>query len=218
MTYRVNGKNMSVRRMMGRGPKAEKRLKYVHVSPKGTTVVTPVIVCRVSLPEDTTPVNSFTPAVVIPQELLDSMDLPRPESTTLIDLPAGEPAVSGPTQLVPKIDTLIPDPSTQTNVFTCNADLLRKLLTVACEVCEDADKTVRLRFIQGMDGTDSLRIDSYAQPGKQEFVGVIKNITYTGKYIPGDNIALGLVPEVKPVQKSLTLKVHSGRRFRGENE
>jgi hypothetical protein len=36
MGYRLNAKNLTVTRLMPRGPKAEKRLKYLHASSLGT--------------------------------------------------------------------------------------------------------------------------------------------------------------------------------------
>jgi hypothetical protein len=144
-------------------------------------------------------------------------DIPRltPESLEIIQLPAGEPAASGARFLVPNIEKLFPTPQEQTSEFTVNGDLLRRLLTVACEVTNDADKTMRLRFCAA---SNSLRVDTYRQPGEQEFVGVIKGLKYSGQYIPGGVTEDTPTYEAKPVQGNVTLKAMTGRRFRGENE
>lgn len=212
MPYQVNGRNLSVGRLMPRGKDAEKRLKYLHVSPKGTTAVTDVIVARVSLPS-----GVVAPSVpeIIPQDKYDKLDRPAPESETLIELPKGEPAVTGPHYLVPNIDKTFPEPTEVDVSFTCNGDLLRQLLVVACEVTRDSDKTLRLRVCKG---ENALRIDTYRQPGDQEFVGVIKGLDYEGEYIPGE-IPTGVTkPEKKPQQTGLMLKASTGRRFRGDGE
>lgn len=212
MSYKVNGKNLAVGRLMVRGQDADKRLKYLHCGPQGMAVVTPSVVARVSLPEqDRPPLGTL----LYPQDAIDALKRPAPESKDIIQLPAGEPAVTGPHFLVPQIDKLFPSPQEQTFAMTINGDLLRKLLTVACEVCNDSEKTMRLRFCQG---TNSLRIDTYRQPGEQEFVGVIKGIKYDGHYIPGEPVANAPIVEQKPVQGNLMLKPSTGRRFRGENE
>jgi hypothetical protein len=206
MTYRVNRKNMAVSRLMPRGKSADPRLKYIHVSPKGTTAINPVAIARVSLPKGNLPV---LPAL-IPQNEIDVIGiLPGDES---IDLPAGVPATTGADYLVPRIDQLIPEPNTQTTSFTCNGEMLLKLLKVACEVTNDSDKTIRLRICPSLG---MMRIDSYRQPGEQEFVGVIKELEYYGNYIPGDSTGAAPKPETKPKQVGIALKTETGRRFRG---
>lgn len=211
MSYRVNGKNLAVGRLMVRGKLADKRMKYIHVSAKGTTVITPHIVARVSLPEP--PAFNELP-VIIPQGEVDKVRTP-PESEALVELPKGLPAVSQPEYLVPQIDKCFPSPEHQTATFTCNADLLRKLLTVACEVSKDSDKTVRLRICSDFN---TLRIDTYRQPDDQEFCGVLKGIDYEGDYIPGELPSDAPKVEKKPTQRALGLKVNVGRRFRGVGE
>jgi hypothetical protein len=211
MSYRVNGRNLSVSRLMVRGKNADKRLKYIHVSAKGTSVITPVVVARVSLPRgEQQPYSS----AVIPQASVDKMT-GRAGNDEIISLPEGEPAVNGPHFMVPQIDTCFPDPVYTTATFTCNGDLLRKLLTVACEVSSDSDKTIRLRICKDLN---SLRIDTYRQPGTQEFCGALKGLDYDGDYIPGE-LPTG-VPKVekKPQQRGMLLKVSSGRKFRGVGE
>jgi hypothetical protein len=209
----VNGKNLAVGRLMPRGKDSDiQRLKYIHVGPKGTTVVGPVVVARVSLPTESVGVETSR---IIPQDAFDALDRPAPESDRLIDLPQGLPAVTGPHYLVPQIDRCFPDPQDISATFTCNGELLRKLLTVACEVCKDGDKTVRLRISESMN---SMRIDAYRQPGDQEFCGVIKAMEYDGSYIPGE-LPTGMPKvEKKPQQSGLSLKTATGRRFRGDGE
>jgi hypothetical protein len=208
MNYKVNGKNLSVGRLMVRGKNADKRLKFIHVGPKGTSVFTPLVVARVSLPEGH--VQPFASAV-IPQAQIDAMTRPAPESPDVVDLPEGEEAVTGPHFLVPQIDKCLPDPEYTTATFTCNGDLLRKLLTVACEVSNDSEKTVRLRICKDLG---AMRIDVYRQPGEQEFVGVLKEIEYDGTYIPGEKPGGVHMPEKKPQQSAMLLKVSTGRRFK----
>jgi hypothetical protein len=213
MSYRVNGKNLAVGRLMVRGKDADRRLKYLHCGPQGMTAVTPNVVARVSLPEQEKGLPLGT--LLYPQEAIDALKRPAPESKEIVQLPAGEPAVTGPHFLVPQIDKMFPSPQEQTFSMTVNGDLLRKLLTVACEVCNDSEKTMRLRFCKE---TNSLRIDTYRQPGEQEFVGVIKGMKYEGHYIPGEPETNAPIVEQKPVQGNLMLKPSTGRRFRGENE
>lgn len=214
MSYRVNGKNLAVGRLMVRGKTADKRMKYIHVSPKGTSVISPLTVARVSLPDACAP--TLTPAVIIPQEQIDKLrPLLTPESEDTIELPEGLPAVTQRDYLVPQIDKCFPAPEHQTAVFTCNGDLLRKLLTVACEVSKDSDKTIRLRICEEYN---TLRIDTYRQPGDQEFCGVLRGMEYAGDYIPGEPPADAPKVEKKPQQKVMSLKVSVGRRFRGAGE
>jgi len=218
MSYQVNGKCLAVGRLMVRGKDAEHRLKYLHCGPQGLTVVTPNIVARVSLPEqERLPGQERLPlgTLLYPQGAIDALKRPAPESKEIVQLPEGEPAVTGPYFLVPQIDKMFPSPQEQTYQFTVNGDLLRKLLTVACEVTNDSEKTMRLRFCKE---TNSLRIDTYRQPGEQEFVGVIKGMKYIGNFIPGDLQKDTSVVESKPVQGNIVLKPSTGRRFRGENE
>ena len=211
MRYKVNGKNLSLARLMLRGKNSDKRLKYIHVGPKGTSVITPNLIARVSLP-DYEPEHSV-PAI-IPQIQIDELGRIPAGSDTSVDLPEGLPAVTQPAYLVPQLDKCFPAPELQTLSFTCNGDLLRKLLTVACEVSKDGDKTLRLRICRDIN---TLRIDTYRQPGDQEFCGILKGIEYEGNYIPGEPVG-SLKPESKPVQRAMGLKVTSGRRFRGEGE
>lgn len=218
MSFLVNGKNLALGRLMVRGKNADKRMKYIHVSSKGTSVITPEMVARVSLPADAG-VSGFHVPAIIPQSELDKLrPLTTPESDELIELPAGLPAVTQPEYVVPQIDKCFPAPEHTTGTFTCNADLLRKLLTVACEVSKDGDKTIRLRICADFN---TLRIDGYRQPGDQDFCGVLKGIDYTGEYIPGElptGYSPTAKPEMKPTQRALGLKVNSGRRFRGTGE
>lgn len=214
MSYHVNGKNLSVARLMVRGKDAEKRMKYVHVGPKGTSVITPVVVARVSLPGFLNWKQPFGSAI-IPQDKVDALPRVAPESEDVIELPEGAPAITGPHFIVPQIDKCFPEPDHTTGVFTCNGDLLRKLLVVACEVSHDPEKTIRLRICEGLN---SLRIDTYRQPGEQEFCGVLKGVVYDGDYIPGEkpNVHDQMFPklEKKPKQMAMLLRVSSGRKFK----
>lgn len=213
MSYRVNGKCLAVGRLMVRGKNADKRLKYLHCGKDGVSVFSQAVVARVSLPES----EKGMPLgpLLYSQETMDGIKRPAPESNEVIELPPGEPAVTGPHFLVPQIDKCFPGPQDTTYTMTVNGDLLRKLLTVACEVCKDSDKTMRLRFCRDLN---SLRIDTYRQPGDQEFVGVLKGMRYDGKYIPGEATSDTPVVESKPVQGNIALKPSTGRKFRGENE
>jgi hypothetical protein len=212
MSYRVNGKCLAVARLMVRGKNADKRLKYLHCGSQGMTVVTPQVIARVSLPEQEKGLPLGT--LIYPQKTIDALNRPAPESNDIVQLPKGEPAVTGPNYLVPSIDKCFPGPQEQTFAMTVNGDLLRKLLTVACEVCNDSDKTMRLRFCQS---SNSLRVDTYRQPGEQEFVGVLKGMRYEGNFIPGESGGSPVI-EQKPIQGNIVLKPSQGRRFRGENE
>lgn len=212
MSYRVTGKNLAVGRLMVRGKSAEPRLKYLHCGPQGMSVVTPTVVARVSLPEqEGLPLG----ALIYPQTDVDAMKRPAPESPEIVTMPEGEPAVDSARYMVPKIEQCLFEADASMPSFIVNGDTLRKLLTVACEVCDDSEKVMRLRYDKV---TNSLRIDTYRQPGGQEFVGVMKCMRYTGGYIPGDVAANAPSPEQKPEQGNLVLKMTSGRKFRGEGE
>ena len=213
MPYRVNGKNLAVNRLMVRGKNAEPRLKYMHAGPNGTTVVGPAYVARVSLPEQEKGPPLGT--LVYSQEAIDGVKRPAPESSEVVTLPPGEPAVDGPRYMVPKMDDQFFPPTDDMPAFVVNGEMLRKMLTVACEVCEDSEKVMRLRYDPK---SNRLRIDTYAQPGDQEFVGVMKCMRYTGNYIAGDVDANAPKVEAKPVQGNLVLKMSAGRKFRGEGE
>jgi hypothetical protein len=211
--YMVNGKNLAVNRLMVRGKNAEPRLKYMHAGPNGTTVVGPAYVARVSLPEQEKGLPLGT--LVYSQEVIDGVKRPAPESSEVVTLPPGEPAVDGPRYMVPKMDDQFFPPTDDMPAFVVNGEMLRKMLTVACEVCEDSEKVMRLRYDPK---SNRLRIDTYAQPGDQEFVGVMKCMRYTGNYIAGDVDANAPKVEAKPVQGNLVLKMSAGRKFRGEGE
>ncbi len=210
--YTVNGKCLSVARLIPRGKDAENRLKYLHVNSKGVTAVSPEVVARVSLPEG---VKQPQQSVIYPQAALGNIDRPAPESDELVTLTGDQPAFTGPHYLVPMVDKCFPEPVDTTATFTCNGELLRKMLTVACEVCNDSNKTLRLRIC---DNGKALRIDTYRQPGEQEFCGVIKPMEYDGDYIPGEIPSGVKKVEKKPQQTGLLLKTSAGRKIRGEGE
>jgi hypothetical protein len=153
------------------------------------------------------------PSSVIPQEAIDKMGRLAPESPVTVEMPAGEPAITGPHFLVPQIDKMLPGPEFQVAAITVNGDLLRKLLTTACEVSNDSDYTVRLRIMNTGD-TPMLRLDNYRQPGDQEFVAALKAIDYDGDYIPGEQPSGIKKVEKKPMQAGAVLKVSTGRRFK----
>ena len=212
MSYRVTGKNLAVGRLMVRGKSAEPRLKYLHCGPQGMSVVTPTVVARVSLPEQGgLPLG----ALIYPQADVDAMKRPAPESPEIVTMPEGEPAVDSARYMVPKIEQCLFEADASMPSFIVNGETLKKLLTVACEVCDDSEKVMRLRYDKG---TNSLRIDTYRQPGDQEFVGVMKCMRYTGNYIPGEPATTAPQVEQAPVQGNLVLKMTTGRKFRGEGE
>src|SRR5258708_14392705 len=91
MSYRVNGKNFAVGRLMVRGKDAEKRLKYLHCGPQGMAVVTPTMVARVSLPEKEKGMPLGT--LLYPQADIDAIKRPGPESDEIVTLPVGEPEI-----------------------------------------------------------------------------------------------------------------------------
>jgi len=217
MSYKVNGKNLAIGRLMVRGKdpkKAPARLKYLACGPKGTTVVTPSIVARVSLPEaeQGRPLGSL----LYTQEELDAIPRPAPESSETVQLPEGQPCVDGPNFMVPKMDSMFFTPTEDMPSFIVNADMLRKLLTVASEVCNDSEKVTRIRFDKT---SNSIRLDVYRVPGEQEFTAVMKCMKCGSSNLPGFAVdAPAPLTDEKAVQGSLTLKVESGRKFRGEGE
>ena len=202
--YSVNRKNLAVARLVNRN--GDKRLRYLHVSPKGTTAVSPELVARVSLPKGT----EGSQSVIYPIELVDE----APGNGTMFSLTGEKPAVTGPHTLVPQVDKCFPEPQRTTATFTCNGELLRRMIEVACEISNDPNKTLRLRVC---DGGTALRVDNYREPGDQEFCGVMKPIEYDGDYIPGEIPTGTPKVEKKPRQTGLVLKASEGRRFRGED-
>jgi hypothetical protein len=209
MRYTVNGKNLAVGRLMPRGKDADSRLKHVHVSKDGVTAFHPQGVVRVSLPAG---VAQPAIPVLVPQAEVDKWHL-RAEETLDIPEDVTEPGVTSPDYLVPALKSIIPDPNLQYATFTVNAEILLKMLKVAVEVCEDSEKACRLRFYPN---EGKLRIDTYRQPGQQEFVGVISELEYAGDYIPGDKSqnAPKVAAEKKPAPKGIALKTDTGRKFR----
>jgi hypothetical protein len=208
LNYTVNGKNLAVGRLMPRGKDADSRLKHIVVSKDGTTVFHPQGIARVSLPAG---VAQPAIPVLVPQAEVDKWNIKTDER---IDIPdeVTEPGVTSPDYLVPNVKSIIPDPSLQYATFTVNGEILLKMLKIACEVCEDSEKAMRLR-IYPHEG--KMRIDTYRQPGQQEFVGVICELEYSGDYIPGDRpTGAPPVPEKKPVPKGIALKTETGRKFR----
>lgn len=225
MAYQVNGKSLSVLRLMAKAkyPTPEmteklKRLRYLHVGPEGTSVVTNMLAARVSLPDVA---KGHQHNVIIPHDDLAKIERPAPESPTLVELPDGHPDITGPKWVIPDWTKVFPGPERQVAKFTCNADALRALLTSACEVCEDGDKTITLRLCDsvGKDGrTKVLRMDTYTQPGDQSFCAILKEMEYDGNYIPGEPPADAPKAEAKPQQAGIVMNVVEGRRFRGEGE
>lgn len=210
MTYRINRKNLAVARLMPRGKTGEPRLKYLHASPKGVTAIAPSVIARVSLPAGH---PAGVGATIWPQDRVDELlAIHHMDPSQSHEVEEGLDAVTGPDYLVPQIDREIPEPDEQDAFFTVNAEMLIKVLKAACEVTTDADKTVRLRITQSKN---RMRVDTYCQPGEQEFVAVLSGIEYTGANIPGDRPSdAPPKPEVKPIQKGLGLKATTGRRFR----
>jgi hypothetical protein len=216
MGYKINSKNLSVARLMPRGPKADKRLKYLHTGPSGTTCLTPSYLVRVSLPADQ-PQPKFP--VLYTQDQIDNLNGHYFQGGTFDMGDVGSPAVNSPSFIVPKIDDSIPDPGDQLATFTCNGEILLKMLKIANEVCDDSQKPLRLRLYGKVNPDDptqvgELRIDTYRQEGAQEFLGVLKGLEYYGDLIPGDKTKNAPVKEEPPKQRTETLKVSTGRRFR----
>ncbi len=203
--YSVNKKNLAVARLVNRG--GDKRLRYLHVSPKGTTAVSPELVARVSLPSNST----GTSTVIYP---IENVDAHMDGSGGPFSLRGYKPAVTGPHTLVPQVYKCFPEAQRTTATFTCNGELLKRMLECACEVSSNPNKTVRLRIV---DGGAALRVDIYREPGEQEFVGCMKPIEYDGDYIPGEIPTGTPKVEKKPRQTGLVLKASEGRRFRGED-
>lgn len=208
MPYKLNKKNLAVARLMPRGKDADKRLKYMFASKSGTVCLTPNYFARVSMSEKEAVVGS---KVIYTQEVVDGITAPKGDE--FVEMPEGIPALTTPEYIIPNIDKIIPDPQEQTASFTCNAELLLKMMKVVCEVSEDGEKTIRLRVCPT---SRTLRIDAYRQPGQQEFLGVIKEMDYDGNFIPGDkDAAKPDVVEKTPRPAGQALRVSEGRRFRG---
>lgn len=206
MKFTINKKNLAVGRFMPRGKDGDPRLKHVLINKDGVTAFHPQGIMRVSLPAG---VAQPAVPVLLPQAEFDKLDVREnydvPEETTV-------PGVTGPDYLVPNAKQIIPEPNMQYATVTLNGELLLKMLKAACEVTEDAEKTLRLRFYPN---EAKLRIDTYRQPGQQEFVGVLCELEYAGDYIPGDKSSDAPKVEAKPkATKGLALRTDTGRKFR----
>lgn len=210
--YRINGKNLSIARLIPRGKDSDSaRMQYMHASSKGTAIIAPTVVARVSLPPQG-PDMDDTPTIW-PTEKVDELLAAKGSDVSKdILVEPGRPAVTGADYMVPKLDPVFPDAQEQSASFTVNAELLLKVLKAACEVTTDAEKAVRLRFCPGRN---VLRVDTYRQPGEQEFVAVIQELEYCGENIPGDKPSDAPPVENKPKPAKLgELKVNAGRKFR----
>jgi hypothetical protein len=208
MKFTVNGKNLAVGRIMPRGKDADSRLKHVVMSKDGVTAFHPQGMARVSMPSG---VAQPALPVLVPQAEVDKWNL-KPEEKMDVPEEVTEPGVTSPDYLVPNVKSVIPDPNNQTATVTVNAEMLLKMLKIVCEVCEDSEKAIRLRYFPS---EGKLRIDAYRQPGQQEFVGVLCELEYSGDYIPGDKSSdAPKAPEKKPVPKGIALKTDTGRKFR----
>ena len=205
MSYKLNAKNLVVARMIGRGKTANKRLKYLHVSRKGTTAITPCWMCRVSLPFKE---NQPLEAMIYPQRVIDSL---KPIGDIPMLMPAGISATTTPEYIVPNIESLIPAPSEQTMSFTVNGETLARMLKVANKVNTSELKSIRIRYCPDRG---VIRLDTFRKPGEQEFVGVIHGIEYSGTDIPGD-AAGEKIPSSVSKQTVAALKISHGRKFRG---
>lgn len=208
MKFTINSKNLAVGRLMPRGKDADSRLKHLLVSKDGVTAFHPQGMMRVSMPAG---VAQPAVPVLIPQSAVDDIDV---KSGTQYDVPEDTtvPGVTGPDYLVPNVRQIIPEPNQQAATITVNGELLLKMLKAACEVCEDSEKAMRLRYYPN---ESKLRIDTYRQPGQQEFVGVLCELEYSGDYIPGDKNSDTPKVEAKPKpSKGLSLRTDTGRKFR----
>jgi hypothetical protein len=200
----LNEKCLAVKSFMPRGRGANNRLKYLAVSKQGVTAFHPQGIMRVSLPPDSpAPKRSM----LIPQRVADKIDRSctvRAEETV--------PAHTTPDYLVPEINSIIPDPDDQTATITVNGELLLKMLKAAVEVSEDPEKTIRIRHFPN---EAKIRIDTYREPGQQEFIGVLCELEYYGDLIPGDkNEGISMQKAGRPTPTSLTLRTDTGRKFR----
>ena len=187
---------------MPRGKDANRRLKYMHVSPKGTMCLTEMAMARVSLPED----HHGLTSIIIPQPQVDKMR----ENLTEVQITGAHPAVTSPNFLVPKIDSVIPETNETSTSIIVNGEILLKMLKIANEVSTDSEKIMALRIYpkQGV-----IRLDTYRQPGQQEFLGIIREMEYYGENMPGGEKE-GSMKESRPKQKGMMLKTSTGRRFR----
>jgi hypothetical protein len=206
--FTVNGKNLEVGRFMVRGKDADSRLKFLHFSKDGVTAFNPHGIMRVSMPAG---VAQPSMPVIVPQGEVDKWSL-KAEAQMNIPEDVCEPGVTSPDYLVPNVKSIIPDPETQEFSVTVNGEMLLKMLKAACAVCEDSEKTLKLRYFP-KEG--KVRIDTYAMPGQQQFLGVLMELDYPGTYVPGDKTGNGPVAIEKPaVQKELALLTEEGRKFR----
>jgi hypothetical protein len=191
--YTLNSKNMAVTKLLPEG-KDNPRLKHIHVSAKGATVVQPAYWCRVSLPEQEKAIQGL------------AYLLPSGKESDWVD------AKTTPEHLVPNVEALIPEPNEQAYTLTLNGDILAKILAVANEVNEDSLKTIRLRWCPDRG---VVRIDTYAEGNQQRFLGVMRPVDFQG-YIEGDVKTGEKANPPKPVQLLTALKQTEGRRFRSE--
>jgi hypothetical protein len=144
--------------------------------------------------------------MLIPQRVADKIDRSctvRAEETV--------PAHTTPDYLVPEINSIIPDPDDQTATITVNGELLLKMLKAAVEVSEDPEKTIRIRHFPN---EAKIRIDTYREPGQQEFIGVLCELEYYGDLIPGDRTGSIKPFAARPKAKGLLMRTDTGRKFR----
>jgi hypothetical protein len=208
MDFTVNGKNLEVGRFMVRGKDEDSRLKFLHFSKDGVTAFNPHGIMRVSMPA-----GEAQPGVpvIVPQADVDKWHL-KPDEKMTVPKEVTEPGVTSPDYLVPNVKSIIPDPETQEFSVTVNGEMLLKMLKTACAVCEDSEKTLKLRYFP-KEG--KVRIDTYAMPGQQQFLGVLMELDYPGGYVPGDKTGDGPPVIEKPAQqKELALLTEEGRKFR----
>lgn len=215
MPYTLNKKNFAVTRLFPKGPNGNKRLNYMHVSRKGTTVANGQMVARVALPPDAGE-QPQTP-YIYPRSVVTKA-MPEGENENV--LMSGElPASTTAEHSVPNYDMMIPKPEHQVAAFTCDAEELLILLKTVMDVTEDADNCIRLRICNSPGIGSTLRIDSVAFPGKQAFLGVLKGMQYDGEYVAGEaeSTKVGVkMQSDETIKKSpLPLVLSEGRKFRG---
>lgn len=213
--YRLTKKNFAVTRAMPRGADGNKRLKYMRVDRKGTTVADGQMIARVSLPlgeQPSTPV--IYPKAVVEKIAADNRTELNCAGQVLMD---GElPASTTADHSVPDLERLIPGPADQLAEFVCDGEELLILLKAALDVSEDADRVVKLRICNKAGLGKALRIDTLTFPGQQSFLGVVKAMQYDGPHIGGEaDDTTNFKSMDKAVKTPMPLIVSNGRKFRG---
>lgn len=209
--YVVNRKVLAATRALDQSEGADKRWRYMYVSPQGAICTDTTMIAKVTLPPQLP--NAPTAPQVFTEDMLLNIDA-KLKTEELVTLPQGKEAKSNGEISIPSFTAAIPNPNTQVASITVTAKHLIKLLKAACEVTDHARQLVRVR-IHGTDPKNmQLRIDAHRDEDGQEFCGVLMGTIYNGSCIPGDANGAPVTTSEAVDTAKLTLPLSEGRKFR----